>query len=218
MKLVLDEDTLPSFEALCAAIAEAHGRERGVAIHCVGRAELVLAARALAEAGPRSDDRLEHAAVAPPALVELVAKTGAAVVTQPHFLEERGDDYLREVEAGDLPWLYRGRGWLEAGVRLAGGTDAPFGAPDPWRAIRAAVSRRTRAGVTLGEGERLAPERALALFLGPLDDPGGAPRRVALGAPADLCLLDRSWQRAREEPSSSYVRATWRAGRLVHEA
>ena len=121
------------------------------------------------------------------------------------------------MEAGDLPWLYRGRAWLEAGVRLAGGTDAPFGSPDPWRAIRVAVSRRTPAGVTLGEGERLAPERALALFLAPLDDPGGPPRRVALGAPADLCLLDRSWQRAREEPSSAYVRATWRAGRLVHE-
>ena len=218
VKLVLDESALPSFEALRAAIADAHARGRGVAIHCVGRAELVLAARALTEAGPRADDRLEHAAVAPPALVELVAKTGAAVVTQPHFLEERGDDYLREVDAGDLPWLYRGRAWLDAGVRLAGGTDAPFGAPDPWRAIRAAVSRRTRVGVTLAEAERLAPERALALFLGPLHDPGGAPRRVAPSAPADLCLLDRSWQSAREEPSSAYVRATWRAGRLVYEA
>jgi predicted amidohydrolase YtcJ len=218
LKLILDDGALPSFEALCAAIAEAHGRGRGVAIHCVGRAELVLAARALAEAGPRADDRIEHAAVAPPALVELVAKAGATVVTQPHFLEERGDDYLRELEAGDLPWLYRGRAWLEAGVRLAGGSDAPFGAPDPWKAIRVAVSRRTGAGVILGEGERLAPERALALFLGPLDDPGAPPRRVALGAPADLCLLDRPWQRAREEPSSAYVRATWRAGRLVHEA
>lgn len=218
VKLVLDDGALPSFEALCAAITEAHARERGVAIHCVGRAELVLAARALAEAGPRLDDRLEHAAVAPPALVELVAKAGATVVTQPHFLEERGDDYLREVEPGDLPWLYRGRAWLEAGVRLAGGTDAPFGAPDPWRAIQAAVSRRTRAGATLDEGERLKPERALALFLGPLDDPGGAPRRVTLGAPADLCLLDRPWRSAREEPSCAHVRATWRAGHLVHEA
>ena len=218
VKLVLDEGALPSFEALCATIVDAHARERGVAIHCVGRAELALAAGALAEAGPRRGDRLEHAAVAPPELVELVATTGVSVVTQPHFLEERGDDYLREVEARDLPWLYRGRAWLEAGVRLAGGSDAPFGAPDPWRAIRVAVTRRTRTGVTLGEGERLAPERALALFLGALGDPGGAPRRVALGAPADLCLLDRSWQSAQEEPSSSFVRATWRAGRLVHEA
>jgi len=218
VKLVLDEGALPGFEALRTAIVLAHAQERGVAIHCVGRAELVLAARALAEAGLRTDDRLEHASIAPPELVELVAKTGALVVTQPHFLEERGDDYLREVEASDLPWLYRGRGWLDAGVRLAGGSDAPFGTPDPWQAIRAAVLRRTRAGAAIGEGEGLSPERALALFLGPLGDPGGLPRRVALGEPADLCLLDRSWRSAREEPSSAYVRATWRAGRLVHES
>ena len=218
VKLLLDEVALPSFAALCAAIADAHARGRGVAVHCVGRAELVLAARALAEVGPRADDRLEHAAVAPPDLVELVARTGAVVVTQPHFLEERGDDYLRDVEADDRPWLYRARAWLEAGVRLAGGTDAPFGAPDPWRAIRVAVTRRSLGGVTLDENERLDPERALALFLGPLDDPGGPPRRIAVGAPADLCLLDRSWQSAREEPSSAHVRATWRAGRLVYDA
>ena len=218
VKLILDEAALPSFEALRAMIVDAHARARGVAIHCVGRAELALAAGALAEAGPRADDRLEHAAVAPPEIVELIATTGVSVVTQPHFIEERGDDYLREVEARDLPWLYRGRAWLAAGVRLAGGSDAPFGAPDPWRAIRAAVSRLTHAGVALGEAERLAPERALALFLGPLGDPGGAPRRVALGAPADLCLLDRSWRSAREELSSTCVRATWREGRLVHEA
>jgi predicted amidohydrolase YtcJ len=217
VKLVLDETALPGFEALRAAIADAHGRERGVAIHCVGRAELVLAARALLEAGPRADDRLEHASVAPPELVALVARTGATVVTQPHFLSERGDDYLREVDGRDLPWLYRARGWLDAGVRLAGGSDAPFGAADPWRAIRAAVSRRTAAGATLGEEERLAPERALGLFLGPLADPGGAPRRVAAGAPADLCLLDRPWGRAREELSSACVRWTCRAGQPVHE-
>jgi predicted amidohydrolase YtcJ len=217
VKIVLDEGALPSFEALAAAIADARARGRGVAIHCVGRAELVLAARALAEAGASGHDRLEHAAVAPPDVVGLVAESGAAVVTQPHFLSERGDDYLRDVETCDLPWLYRGRAWLEAGVRLAGGSDAPFGAPDPWRAIRAAVERRTRAGATLAEAERLAPEEALALFLAPLDDPGGAPRRVTVGALADLCLLDRPWRRAREDLTSAWVRATWRAGRQVHE-
>ena len=133
-------------------------------------------------------------------------------------MAERGDEYRAEVESGDLPWLYRARGWLDAGVRLAGGSDAPFGSADPWRAIRAAVSRTTPSGALLGAGERLAPERALALFLGPLADPGGAPRRVEAGAPADLCLLDRPWSEARLEPSSDRVRATWSAGRLVHES
>ena len=128
------------------------------------------------------------------------------MVTQPHFLAERGDDYLRDVEAGDLPWLYRARGWLEAGVRLAGGSDAPFGAPDPWRAIRAAVARPHARRRAARPSERLAPERALALFLAPLDDPGGPPRRVAVGAPADLCLLDRPWRDAREPSSDACAR------------
>jgi predicted amidohydrolase YtcJ len=218
VKLVLDEVALPGFDALRDAIADAHALGRGVAIHCVGRAELVLAARALEEAGARRDDRLEHASIAPPELVELVARTGATVVTQPGFVAERGDEYRAEVERGDLPWLYRARGWLDASVRLAGGSDAPFGSADPWHAIRAAVSRTTPSGALLGPAERLAPERALALFLGPLADPGGAPRRVEAGAPADLCLLDRPWSEARLEPSSDRVRATWSAGRLVHEA
>jgi predicted amidohydrolase YtcJ len=216
-KIVLDERALPAFDALAAEIADAHDSGRGVAIHCVGRAELALAAAALAAAGARRDDRLEHAAVAPPELVELVVECGASVVTQPHFIAERGDDYRRDVEATDRPWLYRTRGWLEAGVRLGAGTDAPFGSPDPWRAIRAAVERRTRSGETLGAPERLAPELALALFLAPLADPGGAPRRIEPGAPADLCLLDRPWRRAREELAIACVRATCRAGRWVYE-
>jgi predicted amidohydrolase YtcJ len=224
VKLVLDEVALPGFDALREAIVDAHARGRGVAVHCVGRAELVLAARALEEAGPRPagpsapPDRLEHASIAPPELVALVARSGATVVTQPGFIAERGDEYRAEVERGDLPWLYRARGWLHAGVRLAAGSDAPFGSADPWRAIAAAVARTTPSGATLGANERLAPERALALFLGPLEDPGAAPRRVEAGAPADLCLLDRPWREARLAPSSDRVRATWSAGRLVHEA
>src|SRR4030095_6310803 len=77
-----------------------------------------------------------------------------------------------------------------AGIAVAAGTDAPFGNPDPWAAMRAAVHRRTRAGAGLREGERIAPRPALALFLGHPDRPGTR-RRVAPGAPADLCVLDR---------------------------
>ena len=103
-------------------------------------------------------------------------------------------------------------------MRSPAARDARSATPDPWRAMRAAVERRRASGALLGAGERLAPERALALFLGPLADPGGAPRRVAAARPADLCLLDRPWSEARLEPSSERVRATWSAGRLVHES
>ena len=215
VKLMLDERDLPSFEQLRRAIEEAHREHRAVAVHCVTRAELVLAATALAAAGGRVGDRIEHAAVAPPDAIGLLAKIPLTVVTQPGFVHERGDAYLTDVDPGDRRWLYRCRGFLEASVPLGGGSDAPFGDPDPWRAMRAAVERRTEAGATLGPEEALTPERALALFTSPPTAPGAPPRHLTPGVPADLCLLDRPWSSARDDLSSARVAATLREGAIL---
>jgi len=215
VKLVLDERDLPGFEELREAIADAHRRGRPVAIHCVTRAELVLASAAFAAAGSRPGDRIEHAGVAPPDALPSLARLSLTVVTQPNFVRERGDAYLADVDARDRPWLYRGRGFLEASVALGGGTDAPFGDPDPWAAMRAAVDRTTEGGSALGPEEALTPERALALFTSPASAPGDPPRSIAIGAPADLCLLDRPWSEARSQLSSAHVAAAMRDGALI---
>jgi predicted amidohydrolase YtcJ len=217
-KLLLDERALPPPDAFAARVREAHGGGRSVAVHCTTRTELVFALAAFEAAGVRAGDRIEHAAVAPPELVAWLARLGLAVVVQPGFLRTRGDDYLREVEARDRPWLHRCAGFDAAGVPLGAGSDAPFGAPDPWLAMQAAVDRRTEASATLGPGEALAPERALALFTTPPGSPGGAPRRVAPGARADLCLLDRPWAKARDLLDSRAVAATIAGGRLLGAA
>ena len=127
--------------------------------------ELVFALAALEIAGAARGDRIEHASVASPDLVRRIASLGLAVCVQPHFIEERGDRYLLDVEARHVADLYRLRSFADTGVSLAGGSDAPFGGADPWAAMRAAVSRITRAGVTMDAGEALAPEEALGLFL-----------------------------------------------------
>ena len=56
------------------------------------RSELVFAVTALSAAGGRTGDRIEHAAVAPPDAVVLLADLPVAVVTQPNFIRERGDE------------------------------------------------------------------------------------------------------------------------------
>ena len=218
LKLVLDERALPAPEALSERIARAHVAGRGVAIHCVTRAELVLAAHALETAGALAVDRIEHASVAPPELVAWLAQLGVCVVTQPGFVLERGDHYLREVEPGDRDWLYRCRGFEQAGVPFGAGTDAPYAEPDPWAAMQAAVDRRTALGAQLGAGEGVSPERALALFTTPSGAPGGAPRTLTPGAPADLVLLDRPWHSARERLSRECVTLTIAAGRTLWAA
>jgi predicted amidohydrolase YtcJ len=217
VKVILDDDTLPSPDALAAKARMAHAEQRGLAVHCVTRAQLVVALAALHDAGPGPLDRIEHAALVPDELVDELRSSQVTVVTQPNFVAERGDAYMAEVEADDRPYLYRCRSLLDAGVKVAAGTDAPFGDADPWSAIRAAVERRTRSGVVLGPDERVVPERALALFLGEASAPAKR-RRVALGAAGDLCVLRGPRAVALKQPDAALVRATVIAGAVVYDA
>jgi predicted amidohydrolase YtcJ len=149
----------------------------------------MLVAAALAEAGPRPGDRIEHAALVPAELIPELARLGVRVVTQPGFLAHRGDDFLRDVPPADRPDLYRCATLLRAGIPVALSSDAPFGPLDPWVVIAAAAGRRTAGGEVAGPGERITFTQALDAYLTPPDDPGGPPRRVGPGLPADLVVL-----------------------------
>lgn len=208
VKLVVADAALPDLDDLVRWIRDAHDAGRPVAVHCVTRAGLALAVAAWDDAGALPGDRVEHGSVVPPDLRSVVSGKGVTVVTQPAFVYERGDRYLSEVDADDLPHLYPCRSLIEAGIPVGGSTDAPFGHPDPWRAIATAIERRTVTGAPLGVREAVSPERALALFLTPPGDPGGRPRQVEVGAPADLCLLDGPLSAVLEDPSSSHVALT----------
>jgi predicted amidohydrolase YtcJ len=217
-KLVLDEaDESFAPAAVAAAVAAAHTAGRAVAIHCVSRVEVVLAIDALARSGSIAGDRLEHASVLPVGLEHRLRDLHVVVVTQPNFIAERGDAYARDVDPEDLEVLYRCGTLLAEGVGVAGGTDAPFGLPDPWRAMRAAVDRRSDGGRVVGAGEAVTPRAALDLFLSDLHAPGGAARRVRTGAAADLCLLREPLAKALETLDASQVKATVIGGRVVHD-
>lgn len=217
-KIMLDDAQLPDLSGIVERIRAAHQQRRAAAIHTVTRGEIFFALAALREAGIRDGDRLEHASVSPPEAVRAAQALGLRIVTQPNFVRERGDAYLEDVDAEDQPNLYRLRHWQTRGVPLAGGTDAPFGDPDPWRAIQAATERRALSGRLIGPEEALSPEDAVGLFLSPLPDPGGPPRRVVVGAPADLCLLRVPWRTARERLEAADVRATLIRGRRAWPA
>ena len=210
LKIMLDDAALPDLDGLRRRIARAHHRGRPVAFHCVTRAELVFALAALRDAGTAAGDRIEHASVADAPTMRLLQDVSGpdrhvTVVTQPNFIAERGDRYLRDVSPEHHGNLYRCRGFLEAGVPLGGGTDAPYGDPDPWAAMRAAIERRSSGGEVIGDDEKLTPEQALALFLAPLDRPGGDLRRVAVGAAVDFCVLSTAWEEARKTLGSELV-------------
>ncbi len=217
VKVVVGDHSLPTIGELVDALRAARRAGRAVAVHCVTRVGLVLALAAWEEVGTAAGDRIEHGSVIPAELIDRLVDLGLGVVTQPGFIADRGDRYLSDVEPDDRPHLYRCASLLAAGIPVAGSTDAPFGPEDPWAAIAAAIDRRTKTGAVLGAGERVDPAVALGMFLGSPDDPGGPARRVAPGARADLCLLDRPLASALADPSSAHVRSTWIGGRPMVE-
>lgn len=221
-KLHLHEAQFPDWDETLARMAEARRQGRGTAVHCVSDAELVFALGLFAELGRFALDRIEHGSVVPDSLIDELVRLELPVVVQPAFVAARGDTYLSDIPASQWPALYRLASLRHAGLTLAGGSDAPYGPLDPWAAMRAAVERRTASGAPFGtadmlEREALTPEAALELYLA---DPCelGRTRRIAPGAVADLCLLDRPWAEVRTRLDAARVRATIVGGVVRYRA
>lgn len=202
----------PDWDGLRAEINEAHARRRPVAVHAVTREALVVTLAAFAETGTLPGDRIEHAALVGDDSIPLIADLGLAVVTQPGFVVARGVEYRRDIPAADHRDLYRHASLLRAGVKAVASSDAPFGDEDPWWTMVAAGHRE------LAPDERVSVEGVLAGLLSPLDDPGGPPRRVEVGADADLCLLRAPLADALSAPHRDAVAATICRGELAYLA
>jgi predicted amidohydrolase YtcJ len=107
---------------------------------------------------------------------------------------------------------------IAAGIRTGGSTDAPYTQPDLWAAIAAAIDRKTANGRVLGPDERISARRALALFQSGFADPGGPPRRIAVGARADLAVLRDKFDAVMADGFAEPVAATVISGEAVWRA
>jgi len=218
LKVLLDDHALPDLDDFIGRIGRARAWGRAVAVHCVTAGELALTLAAFGAAGPRPGDRIEHGGVIPAEAIGQLRAMGLTVVTQSAFIRERGDRYAAEVDPAEQGDLYRCGSLLAAGVPVAGSSDAPYASPDPWQGIAAAADRRTLGGRVLGPGERIGAGRALEMYLSAPADPGGPPRRVAVGAPADLCLLEAPVADVLAAPDAHLVAATLVGGEVVFQA
>jgi predicted amidohydrolase YtcJ len=210
VKIMLDDTTLPLPAELAGLVQGAHAAGRPAAVHCVTRVQFVVTLAALDLAGRHPGDRIEHGAVI--GADSLPGLRGLTVVTQPHFVVERAEQYAADVPPDDLPDLWRLRSLSDAGADVAGGSDAPFGSEDPWHAMRAAVRRPA----LFAADEAVSPARALSLFLG---EPGapGTQRLVAPGRPADLALLRAGPLDVLHSLGSDLVAATFIGGELAYD-
>lgn len=210
-KIVLEDHNLPTYDDLREEVADARILRRAVAVHCVTRESLLLMLAVLEEIGAVPGDRIEHAAVMDADTVARLAQLGIAVVTQPGFILERGDRYLRDVPGDDLDDLYRYASLVEARVTVVPSSDAPYGPLDPWTVMRAARDRRSASGARVNVKEWVAAAMVLDGYLRQPMSLDGARRRVAAGAPSDLVLLQLPLAEVLDDPRAELVRHTWHA-------
>lgn len=172
LKIVLGEATgrlHPAQEDLDRFVLDAHREGRQVALHAVQPATVEAAIKALENAlskYPRHAHRhrLEHCAECAPPLFARARLLGVVISTQPPFLYYNGERYLAEIPSSQIRWLYRVRSWLDAGVVVAAGSDAPVVSNNPLAGVEAAVLRRAASGQILAPDERVTPMQALAMY------------------------------------------------------
>ena len=181
-------------EAATATVVEALGQGADCAFHATEIEELEAVVRVCWGARQQITQptttrlRIEHGGLIPPDYPQQIAAIGAWVVTNPGFIYYRGAKYA--AEPGLVPYLYRSRSLSEAGVRLAGGTDAPVTPAKPLYAIAAAVARVALEGYELAPHEGLAIADAFALFTRAAADLSQlAAGEIMTGRLADLIVL-----------------------------
>ena len=138
------------------------------------------------------------------------------MVTQPGFLWQRGDQYLKDLEPREIEVLYRHRALLEAGVNTVVSSDGPYGPVNPWKVMDAASRRTTQSGTTIGGQERVSPDHSLRGYLLNAHGLKEPAREIRVGANADLCLLQLPWCEAKKQVANVKVQATIRSGAVTH--
>lgn len=215
-------------EALFARVGEAAERGVPVALHAIGDGAIRLALDAIAARGRGLRHRLEHLEIVDPADLPRFKDLGVLASMQPHHAIPSADpdtgSWSEGLGADRLTHTFPWRALLDAGARLAFGSDWPVMSADPLRGLAVAVTRRNEQGqpaggwnahqaITLREAVRAYGEGS-AWGIGREQELG----RIAPGYLADLVVIDPSVDpEAPRTLWSGKVAAVLLDGEVVHE-
>jgi predicted amidohydrolase YtcJ len=148
-------------------IKSLHDTGLQICTHCIGDAAVDLtleAYEAAMNANPRSDPRhrLEHAIVTTPQATQKIKDLGVVVSTQPAFIYVYGEGWKTIFTPAQMERVVVTREWLEAGVHVAIGSDAPS-TPlyNPQATLAGAMTRYTFKNDPLGSDQVLNFTEAL---------------------------------------------------------
>jgi len=150
-------------EEIYRRMVAAHQAGLQIGIHAIGdkanRLCVDLYARLFREY-PRADHRhrIEHASVLDASTIREMARLHLVVATQPLFIHSEKHWLHKRLGAERARWTYPFRAFLDAGIKLAGASDAPVESVDVLHAIQCAVTREgfeTQQGITPAEAVRM---------------------------------------------------------------
>ncbi|MFE0102630.1 amidohydrolase [Streptomyces sp. NPDC059009] len=156
-------------DVLADTIVDGHLAGWQLAVHAIGDRGADVALDALERAQrlrprPEARHRVEHAGLIRPDQLARFAQLGVTAVVQPNFLRSFGDDYAAIMGEERAPWLYRGRSFLDHGVRLVGSSDRPVTDGSPLRAVQFMAERTSESGQVIGPDEGITVEQALHAY------------------------------------------------------
>lgn len=160
---------LPTWEpkSFKEAVRSLHDTGLQISVHCVGDAAVDLTLDAYEEAmnaNPRSDPRhrIEHLILTTPEATQRMRDLGVVACAQPQFLRLTVDGYASIFGTERSRRAIVTREWLDNGVHLALGSDAPT---TPWYSaavtLLGAVARPTISGKPHEPGQALTMQEAL---------------------------------------------------------
>ncbi|HMM43508.1 MAG TPA: amidohydrolase [Thermomicrobiales bacterium] len=218
--------TMMPQEELDDYVMQAHRAGFQIAIHAIGDRgiDMVLDAyeKALA-AHPRDNHRhrIEHCGILRPDLIERIARMQVLIVTQPIFITEYGDGFIRHLGLERAQLTYPFRSLLDAGITVVFSSDCPVSSFEPLKSIEASVTEKTGSGRSYALEEAISVEEALPLYTvaGAYstfeEDQKGMLRAGML---ADLVVLERDPRAVEpEEISQVPVSQTIIGGETVYE-
>jgi predicted amidohydrolase YtcJ len=179
------------------AVRSLHDTGLQICVHCVGDAAVDLTLDAFEEAmeaNPRPDPRhrIEHCILSTPQATQRMKDLGVVVSTQPQFIRLGGDAYAAMFGEERARRVIVTREWLDAGVPVALGSDAPT---TPWYTpqvtLFGAVSRITFSEQTYEPEQCLTVQEALrahtmgSAYAGHEEDIKGS---IEVGKLADLAV------------------------------
>jgi predicted amidohydrolase YtcJ len=199
-------------------------------VHAIGdhaiRVQLDVYERIVREHGARDRRfRIEHAQHAAPSDQPRFASLDVVASMQPYHAIDDGRWAERVIGAERAGYTYPIRSLLDAGARIAFGSDWPVAPATPLEGIYAAVTRRTLDGANPGgwhPEQRVTVEDALRAYTSAAAFAGFAEHETGTltrGKLADFALIDRDITRGTPESlAQARVMMTVVGGRIVHEA